>query len=166
MVDKSGKKKDRNGEDRNRSRYGSFKKGCAGGPGRNPAPPELRQAKKLTAVSFQRAVNKMTSMTDEEMQEYCRCGIASQLELMVVGQIYAAKSGKSNPFNLLLDRTIGGIVRQINLKTTGTITHQIARKTPEQRRARLMELERLLTDENTIDVEPISVRTEKDLIPA
>lgn len=91
-----------------------FPPGVSGNPaGRAPVPPELKAAKKLTAQLFQDCVNKLTQMSMAEIKEYLKDPKCTSLEAMIAGQILAGVKGKTQPVNLLLDRTMGTLKQQV-----------------------------------------------------
>lgn len=121
-----------------------FKKGNPGGPGRrkgfSPIPPAIKEAKRLTAQLFQDTVNKLTSMSKDEIEEFIVSKDATMLDRMVAGQIKAAVSGKSTPVTLLLDRTVGPVKQQFHVQVDANLSDDINAMTDEQKTQYLAEI--------------------------
>ena len=95
-----------------------FEKGNPGGPGRPKLPPELRQAKKLNAIEFEQAIANLTAMTREEVEQLIKHDkprAATMMERMIVGQMSAATKGKTTPLAFLMDRTLGPVVKKVEV---------------------------------------------------
>jgi hypothetical protein len=118
-----------------------FKKGNPGGPGRPPTSPELKAAKKLTAERFEECVHRLTAMSRDDLNKFINSPAASNLEIMIAGQIRAASQGKTTPISFLLDRTIGTVKHKLDLNVSGSLSHDLQSMTEEQKDALLAELE-------------------------
>ncbi len=101
-----------------------FEPGKSGNPkGRTPVPPELKAIKKLNAERFEKAVNKLTSMTLKELSAYIGNPSKGQmgnpecdmLERMIAGQINSGMKGKTQPVAFLCDRTMGPVKQHMQL---------------------------------------------------
>lgn len=85
-----------------------FKPGQMPGPGRPPAPPELKEARKLNQIDFELLVNKFLRMNKEDIQEVLRSNTSTTLELMIAGIISrGVTGGDQNRLEFILSRLFG-----------------------------------------------------------
>jgi len=80
-------------------------------------PEEVKEAKKFTKALFLETLNKLMTMTREELEKHVRSKEATSLDLIVAGQIMAAAKGKTQPADFLFDRsTLGPVVKKHELE--------------------------------------------------
>lgn len=98
-----------------------FKKGQSGNPlGSLPIGNDLKEARKLTRLEFERIVNKYLFMTMRDIRKSMEDQTAKEctpmLDLIVISILQKALiEGDEKRFNFLLDRTIGQVVRRIHV---------------------------------------------------
>lgn len=122
-------------------------KGQSGNPAGSKTiyPPEVKAAMKLTRNLFQDALNKLLEMGPRELKAYVTSDPnCTSLEAMIAGQIAAGISGKSQPVNLLLDRSIGPVKQVIQVDSG--LGRQIQDMTPEEKVALVEDMRELLND--------------------
>lgn len=92
-----------------------FPPGVSGNPnGRPKVDRELREMKQLNEKMFERAVDRLSRMTQDELIAYLKNGdeegnMPTNLEVMVAGQIIAAAKGKTTPLAFLMNRRVGPV---------------------------------------------------------
>jgi len=129
-----------------------FPKGVSGNPaGRPSVPVELKESKRLTAQLFQDSLNKLATMTHDELVAFIgkpgdpkRPGDpkALVLEKIIAGQILAAMKGQTSAFSALLDRAaaIGPVTRKVQIDQG--IAKEFSEMTPEEKQKLLDEVEK------------------------
>lgn len=96
-----------------------FKPGQSGNPGGRPKLPEdIKKARQLNQVEFERAVNRFLYMTREEMQATLKDPATPMIEIMI-GSIMAQGAQKGDQLRLefVLNRIIGKVQDRIEVKT-------------------------------------------------
>lgn len=94
----------------------NWKKGQSGNP-RGPAvaPPDIRGARALTRVEFERVANKFLFSKKEEFQAAVRDPETPMLEMMIASIIQKGViEGDERRMNFLLDRMVGKVVQPIS----------------------------------------------------
>src|SRR5687768_16998427 len=95
-----------------------YKPGQSGNPGGRPRLPEdIKEARQLNRVEFERVANKFLYMTAVEIQAAVRAPETTGLELMV-GSIIAKgiKNGDHQRLSFVLDRLIGRVKETIAIE--------------------------------------------------
>lgn len=98
-----------------------FKEGESGNPfGSLPIGQDLKEARKLTRVEFERLANKYLHMTWDQIEKIFKEEKKSipAIEMMILSIMHKAIiEGDERRFEFLLDRTIGQAVRKIQVVT-------------------------------------------------
>ena len=120
-----------------------FEPGKSGNPkGRPPLPDDVKEARKLTKIEFERIANKYIHMTRAELKVAAKEPEATAMDRMVIKIIVdAVKFGKIYNIEFLLDRLVGKVIekRELTGKDGGPL--EFSSLTDEQLDAKLLELQ-------------------------
>lgn len=124
----------------------SWKKGQCGNPkGRPKLPEDIKQARSLTAIEFERSVNQFLFQNKDSLHETINDPNTTIFELLIGTMILKAiREGDHVRLSFLLDRIIGKCPENVN-HSVGHIpewVRELYSKTPEQRRKRFQELKK------------------------
>ena len=90
--------------------------------GRPPMDPELRAVSKMSHGYIQQLINKYSAMTRAEVQEKISSHDTPMIECTIASiYVKALQSGDYMRWNALLDRAIGKVSEQIEVKNKHTI---------------------------------------------
>ncbi len=95
-----------------------FKRGESGNPdGRPPLPPEIKQARALTTLELQRALNELIHCSREELKAKVSAPNATLLTL-TIGSILSQAVQKGDPIrlNFLIERLVGKVKDVVEVK--------------------------------------------------
>lgn len=92
-----------------------FKKGHKGGPGKPPVPPDLRAARDLTRLEFERTANKYLFMKKLDFQKAINDPEIPMFELMMANIVFKATTeGDERRLEFLCSRLIGKVVQPLS----------------------------------------------------
>ena len=94
-----------------------FKPGQSGNPLGPPVlPPEVKEARKLTRIEFERIASQYMQMTKEEITKKLQDPKSTTLELIVMTIIHkAVKDGDQHRLDFLLNRLIGKVKDEVDV---------------------------------------------------
>lgn len=92
-----------------------FVPGKSGNPkGLPPIPADVKEARKLNQIEFERIVNKFLYMTREEVSKYAQAPGTPTLELLIASILSkAVTQGDQSRLNFVLDRLIGKVADRV-----------------------------------------------------
>jgi len=83
-----------------------------------PIGDDLKYARKITRVEFERVANKYLFMRWEEIEPLAKSKNIPMLDFMIISLMnHAVKDGDPKRLDFLLDRLIGQVVRKIHVQT-------------------------------------------------
>ena len=106
-----------------------FKPGQSGNPGGRPKLPEdIKEARKLNKVEFERILNKYIHMTGPEIKAVMKDPGTPALDMMILRLIRsAARIGSLATLDFVLDRLIGKVAEPVELSGSLSFTDLIKR---------------------------------------
>lgn len=106
-----------------RTSKGRFERGHSGNPaGGAILPPEIRLARKLDKVAYEKAVHKISNMTFEEIQTFLEAkkhadGLQGTVLELAIASIWwqSIKKGDDKRLESFMDRIVGPVTRKLEL---------------------------------------------------
>lgn len=94
----------------------NFEPGWAGGPGRPALPADLKEARALTRVDFERLINKFLFMGKSELEKVKASNESTAIELLISSIVLkAANDGDHLRTDFLLNRLIGKVQEKLEV---------------------------------------------------
>lgn len=96
----------------------NFKPGNAGGPGKPPLPPELKEAKRLTKTEFERLANRFLWATAQELIAFEADASLTSVERLIVSILASGISdGDHARAEWFLNRLLGKVTDKVEVRT-------------------------------------------------
>jgi hypothetical protein len=111
-----------------------FPKGVSGNPGGKPATPkDIKEARSMGRIEFERLLNKFIHMDRATLSEYVKRPDATAMELLIASIVSKAITGGDHlRANFVLDRLIGKVADNLNSDSTiKIILEDYMRKDPK-----------------------------------
>lgn len=118
-----------------------FSQGVSGNPaGRPPLPPDVREARKVNQVEFERVMNRLLYLTHSELDAVIQSPETVALEAMLAKMLAcAATFGDRQRIETILNRTIGKVVTKVEV-TAGQGERRPDEMTDQEIEAKIQEL--------------------------
>lgn len=95
-----------------------FVKGQPGGPGKPRTPEDIKEARKLTQIELERAVNKYLYLSRAELKAAIEQPGTPMLDLMIASIVaQAAQKGDQVRLDFILNRIIGKVQDRLEVRT-------------------------------------------------